>query len=118
MIWEYEDGAKVQWTAMGEGIVDQKAYFERFSAICPKVPVHLELISGFARPIPYLQKDFWKVWPKARANDFAKFLALAKRGKSLEPHKSPNNKAEQEYQKGELERSLKYCEETLGLGLK
>lgn len=118
MIWEYEDGAKVQWTAMGEGIVDQKAYFEKFAALCPNVPVHLELISGFARPIPYLQKDFWKVWPKARASDFAKFLALAKRGKPLPPHKSPDNKAEQEYQKGELERSLKYCKEVLGLGLK
>jgi len=118
MIWEYEEGAKVQWTAMGEGIVDQKAYFERFAAICPNVPVHLELISGFARPIPYLQKDFWKVWPKARAIDFAKFLALAKRGKPLEPHKSPDAKAEQEDQKGELERSLKYCKEVLALGLR
>jgi len=118
MIWEYEEGAKVQWTAMGEGIVDQKTYFERFAAICPNVPVHLELISGFARPIPYLQKDFWKVWPKARASDFAKFLALAKRGKPLEPHKSPDAKAEQEYQKGELERSLKYCKEVLALGLR
>jgi hypothetical protein len=80
--------------------------------------VHLELISGFARPIPYLQKDFWKLWPKAKASDFAKFLALAKRGKAIPPHKSPDNNAEQEYQKGELERSLKYCKETLGLGLK
>jgi sugar phosphate isomerase/epimerase len=118
MICEYEEGAKVQWTAMGEGNVDQKAYFERFAAICPSVPVHLELISGFARPIPYLQKDFWKLWPNARASDFAKFLALAKRGTAIPPHKSPDNKAEQEYQKGELERSLKYCKETLGLGLR
>src|SRR6266853_1516862 len=117
-VWEYEEGAKVQWTAMGEGTVDQKSYFERFAAICPNVPVHLELISGFARPIPYLRKDFWKVWPKARASDFAKFLALAKRGKPLEPHKSPDAKAEQEYQKGELERSLKYCKEVLALGLR
>jgi sugar phosphate isomerase/epimerase len=118
MIWESEKGAKVQWTAMGEGIVDQKVYFQRFAELCPNVPVHLELISGFAREFPYLQKEFWNVWPKARASDFAKFLALAKRGKPLPPHKSPDNKAEQEYQKGELERSLKYCKETLGLGLK
>jgi hypothetical protein len=78
----------------------------------------LEIISGFTRPTPYLQKDFWKVWPKARASDFARFLAMAKRGKPLESHKSADNKAEQEYQKIELERSLKYCKETLGLGLK
>ena len=118
MVWEYEEGAKVQWTAMGEGLVDWKKYFERFAALCPGVPVNLEIISGFARPVPYLQQDFWRYWPKARAADFVKFLALAKRGKALEGHKSSDAKAEQEYQKSELERSLKYCKEVLGLGLK
>jgi sugar phosphate isomerase/epimerase len=118
MVWEYEQGAKVQWTAIGEGLVDWKKYFERFAALCPGAPVNLEIISGFARPVPYLAKDFWKEWPKARASDFAKFLAMAKRGKPLEGHKSPDAQAEQEYQKSELERSLRYCKETLGLGLK
>ena len=55
---------------------------------------------------------------KSRAKDFAKFVALAKRGKPLQPHRSADTKAEQEYQKGELERSLKFCKEALGLGLK
>ena len=118
MVWEYDEGAKVQWTAMGEGLVDWKKYFEKFAALCPKVPVNLEIISGFSRPIAYLRDDFWKAWPKAKAADFAKFLALAKRGKPLEGHKSPDAKAEQEYQKTELERSLRYCKEALGLGLK
>jgi sugar phosphate isomerase/epimerase len=118
MIWEYDQGAKVQWTAMGEGLVDWRKYFERFAALCPSVPVNLEIISGFARPVPYLAKDFWKEWPKARASDFAKFLAMAKRGKPLEGHKSPDAQAEQEYQKNELERSLRYCKETLRLGLR
>jgi 3-oxoisoapionate decarboxylase len=118
MVWEYTDGAKVQWTATGEGLVDQKAYFKRFAEICPGVPANLEIISGFAKDIPYLQREFWKQYPKARANDFAKFLAMAKRGKAIDGHHSPDNKAEQEYQKAELERSLKYCKEVLGLGLK
>jgi sugar phosphate isomerase/epimerase len=118
MVWEYDEGAKVQWTAMGEGLVDWQKYFERVAALCPGVPVNLEIISGFARPVPYLRADFWGAWPKARANDFARFLMLAKRGKPLEPHKSPGSKAEQEYQKSELERSLRYCKEQLGLGLK
>src|SRR5258708_1158681 len=118
MVWEDSAGAKVQWTAMGEGQVNWKIYFDKFAALCPKVPVNLEIISGFARPISYLREDFCRVWPKAKAADFAKFLGLAKRGKQLEPHKSPDTKAEQEYQKTELERSLKYCKEVLGLGLK
>src|SRR5206468_8697138 len=78
MIWEYEEGAKVQWTAMGEGLVDWQKYFETFRALCPNVPVNLEIISGFPRPLPYLRNEFWTVWPKYKASDFAKFLALAK----------------------------------------
>jgi len=116
MVWEYEQGAKVQWTAMGEGCVDLKAYFAEFAALCPTVPVHIETISGFAREIPYLTPDFWKVWSGARARDFARFLALAKRGRPLQPHRSANAQEEQAYQKSELERSIRYCKETLSLG--
>jgi sugar phosphate isomerase/epimerase len=121
-IWESANGATVQWTAMGEGTVDLKTYFQRFAELCPNIPVHIETISGFNREIPYLKEDFWKVWPQARAKDFAKFVALAKKGKPRDPYKAPEGKdkklAEQEYQKGELERSLKYCRDVLGLGLK
>ena len=118
MVWESENGAKVQWTAMGEGGVDLKIYFATFAELCPDVPVHIETISGFARELPYLQTDFWNVWPKAKAADFAQFLALAKRGRPLSPHKSADTREEQEYQKGELERSLTYCKNTLGLGVR
>lgn len=118
MVWESDNGAKVQWTAMGEGCVDLKTYFTKFTELCPNVPVHIETISGFARDIPYLTPDFWKVWPKAKAADFARFLALAKRGKPLPGHRSADAKEEQEYQKGELERSIHYCKEVLGLGRK
>ncbi len=117
-IWESANGATVQWTAMGEGTVDFKTYFDRFAQLCPGVPVHIETISGFPRELAYFKKDFWKAWPKASAQGLAKFVALAKQGKAIPPHRSPDAQAEQEYQKGEIERSLKYCKETLGLGLK
>jgi sugar phosphate isomerase/epimerase len=118
-VWESANGATVQWTAMGEGNVDWKTYFARFAQLCPGVPVHLETISGFNHEIPYLQPEFWQVWPKARADDLAKFVSLAKRGRSREPWKAPEGKdrklAEQEYQKSEIERSIAYCK-SLGLG--
>ena len=117
-IWESANGATVQWTAMGEGTMDLKAYFDRFAQLCPGVPVHIETISGFARELPYFKQDFWNAWPKARAQGLAKFVALAKKGKAIPPHHSPNAQVEQEYQKGEIERSLTYCKETLGLGFK
>src|SRR5262245_3426886 len=121
-IWESANGATVQWTAMGEGTVDLKTYFQRFAELCPGVPVHIETISGFNREIPYLKDDFWKRWPKVRANEFARFLALARKGKPRDSWKAPEGKdrklAEQDYQKSEIERSIRYCKEELGLGLK
>jgi hypothetical protein len=58
------------------------------------------------------------VFPKARAKDFVKFLAMARRGHALDSHHSADAKAEQDYQRSELERSLKYCKEVVGLGVK
>ena len=122
MIWEYPDGAKVQWTAMGEGVVDWKKFFDRFVALCPGVPVHIETISGFAREVPFLRQGFWSVFPRARAKDLARFVALARKGKAIEPFKpaqgQDRKQAEQEYQKAEVERSLVHCKRVLGLGLK
>lgn len=121
-VWEYEEGAKVQWTAMGEGHIDQRAYMKRFAELCPNVAVNIETISGFAVSFPYLRPEFWNAFPKARARDFARFLALAKRGKPFETVRNPEGKdrkeTEQLGQRAELERSLKYCKEVLGLGLK
>lgn len=114
MIWEYEAGAKVAWTAMGEGCVDMKKYIERWAVLCPEVPVQLEIISGFSKPFAYLNEEFWAPYQKVRGPEFAKFVALAKRGKEI-----PNGKAgDKDYQLAELERSIQYSKEVLGLGRK
>lgn len=122
MIWESGEGAIVQWTAMGEGLVDWKEYFARFAELCPGVPVQLEIISGFNRPYPYLKPEFWKPYGSVPAHEFARFVALARRGRERAPFRVPEGKdrrqAEQEFQRTELEKSLRYCRETLGLGLK
>lgn len=120
MVWESEDGAVVQWTAMGEGNVDVKRYAERFAELCPEAPFQLETISGFSKPFPYFKDSFWKGYEDIRGPELASFIKLAKSGKAIEPFKpDPNgdrNKANQEYQKAELERSIKYCREVLKLG--
>jgi sugar phosphate isomerase/epimerase len=118
-VWKTEQGARVQWTAMGDGDIDQKAYFTRFRELCPGVPVHIETISGVKRDFPYLQPDFWKAWPNMPARNFARFLAIAERGKPRDPWSPPagqdRTQAEQAYQRAEIEKSLRYCR-TLGLG--
>jgi 3-oxoisoapionate decarboxylase len=119
MVWEYPQGAQVLWTCMGDGLVDWKNYFGRFAELCPGVPATLEIIPDLtAREYPYFKDEFWSPWPKARARDFVKFVALAKRGQPKELRLPTDKKATQDFQRNELERSLKYCKETLGLGLK
>jgi len=121
-IWESENGATVQWTAMGDGTTDLKAYIDRFATLCPGVPVHIETISGFNREFAYLKPEFWKAFPNMPARELARFIALAKKGKPRDGWKAPTGvpreQAEQEYQKSEIEKSLRYCKEVLGLGLK
>jgi sugar phosphate isomerase/epimerase len=118
MIWQTPRGAVVQWTDMGDGIIDYKAFVRRFVELCPQVPINVENISGFPHEMPYFEKEFWNDWPRARAKDFARFDALTRLGKVIPPHHSPDAAAEQQYQKSGLEHSLAYCKETLGLGLK
>ncbi len=119
-VWQTADGAAVAWTAMGEGQIDLTQYFATFDALCPGVPVHIETISGFNRDIPYLKPEFWKAWPHMPAEPFAHFLALARNGTARQTFKAPDGvdktKAEQDYERGEIERSIKYCRNTLGLG--
>jgi 3-oxoisoapionate decarboxylase len=121
MVWEDDQGAVVQWTAIGEGLVDWPAYLDLYERLCPDAPFHLEIISGFARPYPYLRPEFWEPYRGVPAHSFARFVALARQGTPLEPFVVPEGpdrqRAQQEYQLAELERSLRYCRETLGLGL-
>ena len=122
MLWETPDGVTAQWTAMGEGCTDLVAFFDRFEEACPGVTVHIETISGFPRAFPIYDHEFWKLFPDGRAEDLAAFLALAKRGRPIEPFKPPSGEAkiaaERAYQLAELARSIAFCRDTLGLGLR
>ena len=121
-VWENDEGAVVQWTAVGDGIVDFQAYLDRFVQLCPQVPFQLEIISGSPRAFPYYRDEFWPPYSKVPARDFAGFVELAKRGKPLEPFRvaegTDRRRAVQQFQQGELERSVRYCKEVLQLGLR
>lgn len=122
MVWETPTGVTAQWTAMGEGCTDLTAFFDLFASRCPGVAVHIETISGFPRSFPLGDRDFWRAYPDARAADLAAFLALAKRGHEIPPFKPPAGpaklEAERTYQQAELARSITFCRERLGLGVR
>jgi sugar phosphate isomerase/epimerase len=119
-LWETPDGATLQWSAMGEGAVEWQPFFARFAQLSPEAPVILETISGRPIPIPFLRDEFWEAYPSARTHDFARFLRLVRGGKPRRPFKpgvgSRGKSAEQKHQRTELERSIRYCREVLGLG--
>jgi 3-oxoisoapionate decarboxylase len=121
-VWETENGAHCMWTNIGQGIVDWPAYVERFQELCPNVPFVLEIISyKWSTDLEYLKPEYWKRFPKARANEFARFVALAKGGTEYElppgrPTGNASKELEQAQQKFDLEESLKYCREVLGVG--
>ncbi len=111
MVWEDENGAVVQWTAIGEGLVDFKAYAKRFAELAPGVPLQVETISGFARPFSWKQDDFWKPFPNYRDTPaFKAWIDMSKRGKKIDSFKAPDGPgkkdAEIAYQKAECERSF------------
>ena len=112
-VWETENGVMTRWVAMGDGSTDLPAYFKRFAELCPGIPVHVETISGAQKELQILKPDYWKVYPKARAQDLARFIAWAKKGKPLE--RAPRPADEKEYQKSEIEKSIAHLR-SLGLG--
>ena len=117
MIWESPKGATVQWVAMGDGVLDLPAFFDAFEKKCPGAPVHIETIGGFNREIAYFDPEFMKLWPKRTAADLARFIALAKKGKALEAGKGAFA-SDADFQKDQIERSITYCKNVLGLGPK
>ena len=122
MIWEAPEGATVQWTACGDGLMDWKNYTARWRQLCPKVPIMIETISGGPRTFAYKKPEFWQHYDR-RPDKLAKFEALAKRGKKIPAFKNPSDPkeraaAQQTFQKSEIEKSIAYLRQQIGLGQK
>ena len=128
-VYEHARGAAAQWVALGDGTVDFHKFVARFRELCPRASMQLEVITG--RPptvLPYLELDFWKAFPKAKASEFARFVALAKAGHPFTGFMVVEDGASRppaefeaalrEQQRMDLERSLEYAKKSLGLGVR
>lgn len=130
VVYEHKRGVAVQWVPLGEGIVDFKAIVARAQELCPNVHVYIKPITG--RPpqvLPFLEDEYWRLYPKARAADFARFLALMKQGRPYEGHMviedlagrqtpEPFLQAIQYQQREHMERSIEYARKVLDLGVR
>lgn len=129
VVYETPRGAAAQWVALGDGIIDFPKLLTRYLELCPQASMQLEIITGRPpRAIPYLEASFWKAFPNANAGEFARFVALAKRGHPFTGYMviedgakaaPPQFKAAlQEQQRVDLERSLEYAKKTLDVGVR
>ena len=117
-LWETPEGATLQWTSIGTGLVDWPAFFRRFAELCPNVPVIVETISGRPIFLPLLRDYFWDAYPRATPQTLAQMLRLARAGEPREPFTPPPGmgelRAEQGQQLAELERSVSHCRKVIG----
>jgi sugar phosphate isomerase/epimerase len=126
-VWAHPLGASVQWVAMGDGNVGIDAWVERYKALCPGAPLSLEIISGWPpKVLNYLEADYWAAYPQARAGEFARFERLVRKGQPFTGTMVTVTRGEtvpEEYlgaqvaqERYDLERSVRYCREKLGVG--
>jgi 3-oxoisoapionate decarboxylase len=119
-VYEHPRGCAFQWVAMGEGSVEWDPIMKKYRELCPDAPMQLEIITG--RPpvvLPYLEPEFWKAFPKSNAAEFARFVAMVKRGRPFESHMviadgvkpmpAEYAAALKEQQRVDLERSLEFA---------
>jgi hypothetical protein len=129
IVFEHPRGAAGQWVVLGDGQIDFPRFIGEFRRLCPKSSMQLEIITGRPpRIIPYLEPDFWKAFPKASGAEFARFVALARRGhpymgamvvEDVTGLQKPEimNEALKEQQRIDLIRSLDYAKKKLDVGL-
>jgi sugar phosphate isomerase/epimerase len=128
VVYEHPKGIAVQWVPLGEGTIDFTAIVGKVREICTNVHIYIKPITG--RP-PYVHPiydaAYWAEYPEVRAADFARFLALAKKGRPYERHVVIEDlqgvpipahflPAIQFQQRDHMERSIAYARNKLGLG--
>ncbi len=127
-VWPHPSGAAVQWVAMGDGNIGIRDWATRFRELCPDAPFSLEIISSAPpRVLDYLEPEaaYWQMYPETPAREFAQFERLVRNGtpfikpsltasgRDLPPEYTAALAAQQLI---DLERSVVFCKEELGIG--
>lgn len=130
VVYEHPKGIAVQWVPLGEGTVDFKAIVAKVREVCSGVHIYIKPITGRTPYVhPIYDDAYWKIFPEVKAPDFARFLALAKKGRPYEGHVVIEDHqgvpipahflpAIQFQQREHMERSIGYARKVLGLGVR
>jgi 3-oxoisoapionate decarboxylase len=127
VVWAHPRGAAYQWVAMGDGNVGMPTVADRFKALGDQATFTLEILTGAPpRVLNYLETAYWTAFPNARAAEFARFERLVRQGQPFIGTMvmvAADADAPAEYeaariaqQRYDVERSVRYCREMLGIG--
>lgn len=130
VLYEHPRGAMVQWVPLGEGVIDFHAIVKHVHGIKPDIFAYVKPITGRVPELfPYRDPKFWENYRDVRADDFARFVSLAQKGRPYEKplviEDLPNQpiapqfvEAVKAQQKEHMERSVEYAKKQLDLGLR
>jgi len=127
VVLPHPKGAAVQHVVMGEGNVGMEAFARRYQEACPGASFVLEVLTGSPpHVLNYLEPTYWDRFPDMPAWEFARFerivrggrpytgtMMVIERGQDVPPEYMTAVIAQERY---DLERSVTYCREVLGLG--
>ena len=112
-VWRTPEGAAMQWTRIGEGNVDIAGWIRKFFQLCPGKAMSLEIIVTGTRPFPYLQPKFWDGYRNTPAWEFARFVAIAEKGKPRPDPPKLDKDAAMAKEREDLEFSIRAVKEIL-----
>jgi sugar phosphate isomerase/epimerase len=107
-VWNTPQGIAVAWTRMGEGNIGIEDYVREYAAKCPGRPLSLEIIVTGPRFFNYRDPKFWDAYDKDPAWEFARFLALADKGKPREAPPRPSGQAATAQELADVEASIRW----------
>jgi sugar phosphate isomerase/epimerase len=81
-VWRVPEGVAVQWVRIGEGNVDIAGWLKNYVQKCPKLAVSIEsIVVSEPQILRINDPQFWELFPKMPAWEFARFLAIADQGR-------------------------------------
>ena len=125
-VWPHPRGCAWQWVAMGDGNVGIKAWSQAYCSMCATTSYTMEIITGVPpRILNYLEPEYWEAFPDTPSWEFARFEQLVRHGTPyVDPMVAPaRGPIPPEYEAAlavqdriDLERSVRWVREELGLG--
>ena len=112
-LWKQDGAIMVQWVRLGHGNVGIREWTEKFQQLCPGRAFSMEVIVTQPRKLDYLDPKFWDSYRNTPAWEFARFLALAERGKPYQGLPAPSKEQARQRELEDLEESIKYCRDVL-----